>query len=140
MATLTAATQLQAAQAALVLAALAETGGLAFGGDGGLGGVACFEPFHCGNTNAGTSSNAEAEIEAEGGNGGTGGDAGVSAGGNGGAGNAGTGGGSSGGAAGSGGTSGGVDALGGAAVHHLQAVTVVQVELAAQVALAELDV
>ena len=38
-------------------------------------------------------SNAEAEIEAEGGNGGTGGDAGVSAGGNGGVGNAGTGGG-----------------------------------------------
>ena len=38
------------------------------------------------NTNAGTSSNAEAEIEAEGGNGGHGGDAGVSAGGDGGAG------------------------------------------------------
>ena len=113
VATLTAAMQLQAAQAASVLAELGGDGGLAFGGDGGLGGVACLEPFSCGNTNAGTRSNAEVEIEAEGGNGGHGGDAGMSAGGDGGNASAGSGGGSSGGAAGSGGTSGGVDALGG---------------------------
>ena len=38
-------------------------GGLAFGGDGGAGGVACLEPGSCFNTDAGTSSNAEAEVE-----------------------------------------------------------------------------
>ena len=83
VATLTAATRLQAA-GGIGIGGAGGAGGLAFGGDGGLGGVACLEPFSCGNTNAGTSGNAEAEVEAEGGNGGHGGDAGISAGGDGG--------------------------------------------------------
>ena len=51
--TLTAAMQLQAAQAASVLGGIGGDGGLAVGGDGGAGGVACLEPGSCVNTNAG---------------------------------------------------------------------------------------
>ena len=60
----------QAVLAASVLAALAVTAASPSVGTAVLGGVACFEPGSCFNTNAGTSGNAEAEVEAEGGNGG----------------------------------------------------------------------